>query len=510
MKVTTKILLCLLAVCMLLGTFASCKGKKKPTTDPTGEDTTTSNPEDVAPKTYGGDTINILVRGPEQYRREWFVDGDASNALEEKIVARNEKVCKDLDVEIEFKQSTGETVQSYTEKVMNAYRAALGDYDIVSSFAAMSTAPAAMGCFINLYDTNKFPNFHFNEPYWNQSYISAAEVDGYLFTVCGDVNLSVFDRTIVTYLNKDAAKDHGIDLDDLYATVLAGDWTYEKFYQIVSDIGYEEKDHEEGATDGDFYALTAIKGSEASDAFVQAFDLKIISKDDAGNYSLADGSDLDKLDAAMNKIKDLYYNSNGAIVWKPTTEDSATYRNYVCFTSGNAIFNIDVIYHYESGLAMMRNADFDIGMIPVPKYDANQANYKASVQDAHNVMSVMFYTRSSDTHYEAISALLEALCKETYEDIRPFYFERMVKTKYVSGAEDAQVFDMILASTAWDFADVYNANLATGSDEKGPRERVWRASFNANTSVVDACGILRSPINTKIDELLAWMKAHRF
>ena len=504
MKRTTKILLCLLALCMLLGAFASCGTKENIT--PTE---TTGNGQSNVDKKYGED-INILIRPLDQYKREWFVEsGEPSNTLEEKIMVRNEYVCDKLDIEMNFKQLKGDTKNTYIDTIMAASRSGSGDYDVVSAYAAYSTAVSAMQAFVNLNDA-RFPMFHFDQPYWNQSYISTANVDGYLFTVCGDVNLSVFDRTIVTYMNKNALLERHVDLDDLYDTVLAGDWTYEKFYDLVSEIGYEEKDNIDGMTEGDFYALSAIKGSEASDGFVQAFDLKIISKN-GESYSLATGSDRVKLDAAMTKVQNLFYNSNAAVTWKPTTEESnATYLNYKCFTEGRAAFTIDVIYHYEAGLAMMRDTDFDIGMIPVPKYDDNQLNYKASVQDAHNVMAVMYYGRSSANHYEAISALLESLCAETYNDIRPFYFERMIKTRYVDGAEDARVFDLILASTAWDFADVFNANLATGDRDQGPRERVWRSSFNTGSSVDSACQILESPINAKIDDLMNWMKEHQW
>lgn len=513
MKRTTKLLLCLLALCMLLGAFASCGTKEnQTTTDTTGNATTKEAVTDEwgqddtqlnIDKKYG-EEINILVRPLDQYKREWFVEsGEPSNTLEEKIVVRNEYVCDKLDVDITFKQLKNDTQDTYTDTIMAAYRSGSGDYDVVSAYAAYSTAVTAMEAFINLNDS-RFPMFHFDQPYWNQSYIDAAEVNGYLYTVCGDVNLSVFDRTIVTYLNKDALIERQVDLDDLYETVLAGDWTYEKFYTLVSRIGYEEKDNIDGATDGDFYALSAIKGSEASDGFVQAFDLKIITKT-GETYSLATGSDRLKLDDAMAKIQNLFYSSNSAKTWKPTAEESnATYLNYKCFTEGRAAFTIDVIYHYESGLAMMRDTDFDIGMIPVPKYNDDQQSYKASVQDAHNVMSILYTPRASANHYEAISALLEMLCYETYHDIRPFYFERMVKTRYVDGAEDARVFDIILASTAWDFADVYNANLDK------PRERVWRSSFNTQGSVVAACETLETKINGYIDDLLKWMKEHQW
>ena len=247
MKITIKILLCLLVFCMLLGAFASCTPKKPADPSSSTEDTTTkelvtdewgqSDTQLNIDKKYG-ENINILVRPLEQYRREWFVEGgEPANTLEEKIFARNKSVCDKLDIDMNFSQLNSDSMNTYTDTIMAAYRDGTGKVDIVSAYSAYSTAVTAMECFVNLNDAERFPMFHFDQPYWNQSYISAAEVDGYLYTVCGDVNLSVFDRTIVTYLNKNTATDHQIDLDDLYQTVLDGNWTYEKFYKIVSDIG---------------------------------------------------------------------------------------------------------------------------------------------------------------------------------------------------------------------------------------------------------------------------------
>ena len=510
MKTITRLLLFLLAVCTVAGVFAAC-GKKKPAApDESGEKTEPVTTKEVVTDEWGqtdtqldigekyDDEIKFLVRPGEQYRREWYTEGELTNTLDEKIYSRNEAVSEQLGIHMDFKLLKNDEKGTYTDAVMAAYRAGRGDVDVVSAYAAYSTAVAAMECFVNLNDTERFPKMNFDQPYWNQAFRSTAEVNGYLYTMCGDVNLSVFDRTIVTYLNKDAAARNNIDVDALYETVLDGDWIYEDFLTIVTNIGYVDKDDVEGATDGDFYTLTSIKGSEACDGFLQAFDLKVIAKDTNDNYSLVTGADRAKLDAGQTKIQALFYGSNGAKAWGNSMD------NYKCFTSGNAIFNVDVIYHYASGLEMMRSMTDRIGMIPVPKYDADQQNYKASVQDAHNVMAVVYCSRSTDKHYEAVSALLETLCYHSYHDVRPWYFERMVKTKYVEGEADAKVFDLLLASTAWDFADVYSNNL------DAPREMVWRAAFRKQESSNDRCNQYETQINENIDKLIKWLEEHQY
>ena len=506
MKVVTKLLLCLLTLCMVLCAFAACgEEKKKPIETADNDTSTTTSPEDdgilVINKDFNAD-LNVLLRKTteNQYGREWGYDA-GTDFLSEQIVARNSRVEETIGISMNFKtMADGDAGSDYVNKVVQAWRSGLNEVDIVSSYAAYSTLPAAMDCYANLYDGNRFPWFHFNRPYWNQGYIGIAEMNDKLFVAVGDANLSVYDRTIITYVNKNLALENQVDLDSIYDTVLAGDWTYEKFYKVVTDIGYHDIDDEEGVSGEDFFALTSIKNSEAPDGFLQAFDLAIFEKDPEGNWSLAGSAMRNKLEDAMTKIQNLFNNSNSAF----TRGDSAL--NTARFTERRAVFNIDVIYHYDSALNKMLSMKDDIGMIPVPKYDENQESYKASVQDAHNVVSVIDYGDASGERYEAISALLEMLNYDSYHNLRPYYFERMIKTRYVDGAEDAQIFDIILASTAWDLADVYGGNLSitneSGTAVWAPRHLIWRVAFQSNVAVSTRFASYETTINNKLTDFL--------
>lgn len=515
MKTATKILLCLLSLCIILGAFAACGEKKESTPAETtgqtdnGAEVTTTPEDDGIPtidKTFNNMELTVLLRQntANQYGREWGYDAGTDN-LSEQIVKRNSRVEQDLDISLAFKTMVDDSAGTdYVNKVVQAWRSGLNEVDIVSSYAAYSTLPAAMECYANLLDGNRFPYFQFYHSYWNRGYLDVAELNGKLFTTVGDANLSVYDRTIITYVNKNLAVENNVALDDIYETVLAGDWTYEKFYKIVTDIGYHDIDEEEGVSGEDFFALTSIKSSEAPDGFLQAFDLAIFEKDPEGNWSLAGSSMRNKLEDGMTKIQNLFNNSNSAF----TRGDSSL--NTERFTERRAVFNIDVIYHYDSALNKMLAMKDEIGMIPVPKYDENQKSYKASVQDAHNVVSVIDYGNASGERYEAISAFLELLNYDSYQNLRPYYFERMIKTRYVDGAEDAQIFDIILASTAWDFSDVYGGNLSITSDSGttmwAPRHLLWRAAFQNNVAVSTRFSSFETTIDTNLAKFLTWMK----
>ena len=124
------------------------------------------------------------------------------------------------------------------------------------------------------------------------------------------------------------------------------------------------------------------------------------------------------------------------------------------------------------------------------------------------MVSVIDYGNASGERYEAISAFLELLNYDSYQNLRPYYFERMIKTRYVDGAEDAQIFDIILASTAWDFSDVYGGNLSITSDGGtmlAPRHLLWRTAFQNNVAVSTRFTSFETTIDTNLAKFLTWM-----
>ena len=420
---------------------------------------------------FNGRTINFLVRSGDQYIREWYVDEPANN-LDQQIFARNTLVQSSLNVRLNYiPQSEGANCKDFYDKVYNTASSGLGGIDVVSHFAAYATGESVLPYYVNWLDSAKLPYISLNRTYWNQNYISDAEAFGKLYLCVGDMNLSLYDRCMVVFFNKAKVKDYIKDSSgeaiNLYQLVQSGEWYYETFYGMIKDV-YEDTGSVAGARDNtDFYGVTGIKGSEASDAFLYSLGgmLTATSAVD-GSHALVTDSEYLKLSNIYSAMIDFWY-SAGA------TMPSTSYINYDIFTGGHALFTVDVVWHYAEGLAKLQSMTDGYGIIPMPKYDENQDEYITGVQDAYNVLSIMDCSEGQD--FEMISAVLEKMAFLSYSSVRPYYVENILMKRNMD-YDSAACFDYVLNGIRWDFADVYCAGIGW------VRNALWRSPFGANAS----------------------------
>ena len=105
----------------------------------------------------------------------------------------------------------------------------------------------------------------------------------------------------------------------------------------------------------------------------------------------------------------------------------------------------------------------------------------------------------SKQDYEMVSAVLELLCSETYHTVRPYYFEKIVKHIYLKDEDSGKVFDLVLASTRWDFADVYmsvNGHI---------RNVIWRGVFQQRGEVTTAFAENAQRLNELLADFDEWL-----
>ena len=438
---------------------------------------------------YGGKEVKILIRSSQQYRREWRAGDDQTELdnLEQEIVERNQKVSKDLGVTLNYKLNTAAD-DKMNDLITVAGKNGMGEYDIVSNYAALATSTNVLQYYMN-FNSSQLTYMDLTKPYWNQAFIEEAESFGNLYVCVGDANLSVYDRAFAVYFNREKANLY-LNNIDLYQMVLDGEWTYEEFYNIIANL-YEDNGTQDEADD--FYGVVSISGSEAWDGFLYSLGASLTQKDANGNHTLVTGEAYTRLGSAFTMVYDFWQTEGSKMI-----EGSG--NNYDFFTTGKALFDIDVMYHYESGNQMLRNMTDGYGVIPMPMFNTDQGEYMCGIQDAHNVMSIVSHFNQD---YEMISAVMESLHAESYSSVRPFYIEKIVKGQFLD-ADSNTVFEMILNGTRWDFADIYNAAIG------GTREKIWRGPLRKqSTDTVDegyATNV--ETLNTSIATIDQWIASH--
>ena len=471
MKKTVKILAMLLVLLMIVPVIVSCGKDKGGATENTdansdvlGSDDSSSSEiitdqygqpvvDDGIRDTFDGETVTVLIRSAEQYMREWTSDTKEPDTLQTAIFKRNADVQTQLNVRLNLYKNT-EADEKMNDLILRDFKSGAGQFHIISNYAAYAGTMNNIGGFMNLRNAQLY-NMNLDQPYWNQNFISEAECYDKLFLAVGDVNLSVFDRCHVVFFNKAEATERLGDFDQLYQMVLDKEWTYDVLYEMVADI------HEDnGTTDesDDFYGLASIKGSEFCDGFLYAFNAKLTQKDgDTDKRVLVSDTNYTKTSNAFSKVAE-FWATDGTIAI------NGSGANYDFFTQGHALFDIDVVYHYESGLEKLKNMEDGFGVLPMPMYDTDQGEYYTGVQDAHNIMGVAYNTTFD---YGLISAVMEKFNSLSYSSVRPLYIEKIVKGQILD-KNSSEVFSLIINGARWDYADIYRG--ACGSI----RQNLWR------------------------------------
>ena len=444
---------------------------------------------------YNGKTVNFLVRSEDQYLREWTSPtGEPQTNVDWKIYERNVIVKDALGVTLNYiKQDEGADNKDFYDTVINTAMSGLGGIDVVSGFAAYATNPNALPYYVNWFDSEKLPYLNLDRAYWNQNYQRDAAAFGKLYVNVGDMNLSLYDRCMVVYFNKAKVESYIKDSSgksiNLYQLVQSGQWYYETFYGMIKDV-YEDTGANQGKREfDDFYGVTGIKGSEASDAFLYSLGGQLSETASDGSHALVKKTKLEKLGEIYEAMTDFWY-STGAVLPKTSGE------NYDIFTGGHALFTVDVVWHYDSGLTALHNMTDGYGIIPMPKFDENQESYITGVQDAYNVLSIMECGEGQD--FAMISAVLEKMALESYYGVRPYYIENILKLRNMD-FESSECFNYVLDGICFDFVDVYCADI------EHVREYLWRRPFQVNSSFETNWGNIGGKYNNLVKQFDTWL-----
>ena len=343
------------------------------------------------------------------------------------------------------------------------------DVDIIAGNAAYQVNSGLRGYLVNLNGADAI-YLDSSQGYWNQSYVEAATCFDQLYYIVGDLSLTIYDKAIVEFVNLDIAGAEGIDASEFYNHVYNGTWTYDTFFDYVSSYNYIDNNDSFEVDEGDDIRISTIFQSEAADGYYFAFDISVLKTNEDMTHTITiDGNT--KLVSGTEKIAKLY-GLDG--IYHGGTETA-----FARFIAGDSYFHTDILYRNESQNKQLRNADFNYGILPLPKYDEDQENYHTSSQDAYNAISILA------THYnklDAASAMLELMASKSYDNVRPFYIEKMVKGEYAADADSVKMVDTILKGIVFDSAWVFSFEVERFA------YNIWRGPACGTTTVSEQWG----------------------
>ena len=458
----TRILCALLALLMLVGSFAAC-GEN--TEDPADSDAVTTAPEETEPETeltdslpddlnYGGREITIISR----YREGWTSGEIAvkeliSEPVNDAVYERNKAVEERLGVTIVSVEEKNDDPGVVVTKVATAVKAGTNEYDIMAAACYQAVNESLNGTFANLRNTEYLD---FDKPWWSQGFNEVVEYHGAQYAVAGDMVLSLYRFAFVTIFNKYLFTE--ANQTYLYDYVADGTWTLDQQIALVP-LFHRDNGNATQDTEGDIYGLVTTDYISV-DPYWSSCMVDILQKNADGDYELVFQSS--KLFDVCEKTIKLYYECGDAtynIKHYGLDDEQNDIRDM--FANGYAAMSTVRILELEAG--SIRNMEQEFGVVPMPKYDEAQKEYRTLLHDQFTVMCIPTTVTGGDL--DTVSAVMEAMASASYKTVRPAYYETTLRTKIAQDPQSAEMFDVIIDNVYIDAGIIYTNALSSFHDK---------------------------------------------
>ncbi|MBQ7299289.1 MAG: extracellular solute-binding protein [Clostridia bacterium] len=399
-----------------------------------GETVETAEPDPTAiydPKLdavdFGGDVFNIIY-GDNDFEPNLDVCASETNGepLNDAIFNRNLAIKEKYNVDITWERFGYGDASS---KLIQSVKAGDDVYDMTINNGVYSFQLATQGYSLQL---DEVPYLDFSKPYWNDGMLDGASINGRNYFVYSDINIHALGATPCVLFNKPVAEQH--DIDDLYQLVVDGKWTFDKMTEYIKMIT-RDLDGDGKITELDMHGF--IGNTFVIDCFLSGTGYQTITKD---------ADDL----PILNIQSEEYYNIVGAIQ-NICSEETGSFicdryngvdREYApmdALEQDRALFWIANL----KGVERMRNMESAFGILPIPKLNEAQKDYKIHYQaNIGGAMSVPVTVSNPDM----VGMILEDMSYLSMRDVKPAYIDVLLQGKFLRDEESLVTLEIMFDS----------------------------------------------------------------
>lgn len=459
MKKYLRIVALVMATMTLLGMLAACSNTQDPAitteTEAPAVASTTAPPEPVSTEevtlfvpddldeSYNFDTKMTIYMWSDYTMMEFFAD-ESGDVIDDAIFSRNNDVENRLGITLDFVQEPGSGSSKMTTWMARAENDWMADneYDIYAGYCISLPQMTLKGMTANLLE---YDSFSVEKPWWPEALTTECTINDKLYYCSGDISTNLLWMMTGTFYNKDLYEKYYSGQKTPMDMVEDNEWTMEKLFSLTKDIyeddGNSKKD--EGDTFG--YVLYEVN----INSFQTAAGIITLERDEDKGLRISDAwvsqRCADVCDFVGTLIK-----SEGVI-----HSNSSSIRNI--FYEERALFITDrtyIVAGKDTG-DTNKKVEFSYGVVPQPKYSADQENFKNYVGLAYT----MYGVNSQSDDIEAAVTTLEAMGSANHRTVTPAVFEVAMKVRYNDDPQAARIYDILRENVSFDIGQLYTKIL---------------------------------------------------
>ena len=393
---------------------------------------------------FNGQQVKILywedVRKPE-----FYIEEAIGEIVNDAVYERRLAVESRLGVGLAFTGTPGnyDNQQNFVATAQNDILAGTGDYDIIAGYSMAIATLAYKRCTLNLLD---YDIIDFDMPWWPDSLIKEARIGDCLYFASGDISPKLLYQMYGIFFNKNMIQSYRIE--NPYDLVSAGKWTIDKMIAMTKGI-YLDLNGDLTADGDDRFGF--ISYPVYYDPFYFSAGFRYVDRDEDDIPTISPRMNGEGLAALVTKLCDFIHNSPDTYGNEPATNEGEVICSTI-FQTGRGMFISQNLSYAED---FLRNADFEYGVVPHPKYTEEQSNYSACAGFAYTLYGISTASKIPD----AAAAVLETLASEGYRRVTPAVFETAMKVKYSNDEESAWMYDIIREGVTFDLGRIFTASF---------------------------------------------------
>ena len=437
-SVTIKVLALLLAALMVLPMLAAC-GDTGETTDTTGgsqTEATTEKQPAVAKKEY--DEEFTVIYCADTFNKGYFFieeeDRQPGNDMDDKVYERMLQVEEYLGVDIIAEN--GGTFQEYTTPLKNAISAGDDAYQMVMTHVYMEVANLITSNYFR--DFQDFESLQLEEEYWNYGLMDDLSINDKMY--CGYNDFCLANCYLIGF-NKDMVAEYSSTIGDLYQQVRNKEWTIEKLVEYTSLVSRDNGDG--NWDDQDTYGF-ACHAWVPLVSFQHAADIPIVKEGADGEFYVSPMVDNAERIVALDELIYSFMNAESTYTWNPF--DGKPQLN---LKSGRVMF--EIVNNYS--LVSTKEEDVKVGVLPYPKWDNAQAEYKTL--SWNGVLGIPTTVQNEDL----VGDVIEMLAWYS-EPVCTAFYETLLGSKVADAPEDVEMLNIVWAGQVSDMGLVFSSSSA--------------------------------------------------
>lgn len=470
-----------LIMLMILSTLVACgdPADDSTSTTPAGSSNGGNGSAETTPAEerfdFGQRTITVAERdladGTNIYY-EIFSAGQSAEVIDNAIYERNLAIEDKLNITLKSLVLTTDNA-ARRQKLENSMHAGEVLCDFVMDYGGNTMYYAVNGM---VFDLNGLDYLDFSNPWWYTETMNDTAINGKNAFAVGDMCTASYTSTAVIFFNKSLATEYNVE--DCYALVDSGEWTYEKHMTVGKQVNVDLNAN--GVTDaGDQFML--IAANWYYQPYFYGMGYKLLTKDENGNPALGELNE-----TQYNVLRSLIETVNSSECWYKAKYDKqgSTTRT---FQEGRGLFWVQLMVSCKS----LRDAEFDFGILPLPKSDVEQQEYISYLHTKTSLISVPVNVSDPDT----VACVIEQMCKMSGDILRPAYFDVLFDGIIARDPESTRMLDIIYSNVYMDLVQPlvqvgFNLDTvlrnAMDMNMSGSISSIWKSNISKNTKVIES------------------------